>query len=50
MISLGELVEPFPNIFLTFPGPMISFTVKENHIGTAVSKILWYMYTCILCH
>ena len=31
---------PPPKLFITFPGPLRSITVKENHIGSVVSKIL----------
>ena len=27
---------------INFPGPMKSFTVNEDHIGPAVSEIIWY--------
>ena len=30
------------NSFKTFPGPIRSFTVKENYIGSAVSEIPRY--------
>ena len=44
--SLGSLVVNFPKkYFKTFPGPMKSYIVKENHIGSAVRKILWYKQT-----
>jgi hypothetical protein len=33
---------PFPKIVKNLPGPMRSFIVKENHIGSAVSQILYY--------
>ena len=31
---------PSPKIVKTFPGPIRSFTVKENNFGSAVSEIL----------
>ena len=31
---------PFPKIVKTFPGPIRSFTVKGNNIGSVVSEIL----------
>ena len=39
---LWEGVSTLPPKDLTFPGPMRSYTVKENHIGSAVSEILRY--------
>ncbi len=31
--------------FLGFPGPMRSYLIKENHIGSAGSEIVWYKVT-----
>ena len=44
-ISLVRVVLPSPNTYLE---PMRSYIVKENHIGSAVSEILWYRQTDIL--
>ena len=33
------------NYLKTFPGPMRSYTVKKNHIGSAVSEIIRYKQT-----
>ena len=30
---------------ITFPGPIISYSVNEKYIGSAVNKILWYRLT-----
>ena len=38
----------FPKIVVNFPVPKRSYPVKENHIGSVVSKILWYTQTDIL--
>ena len=35
-----ETYPPYPKKLYTFPGTMRSYTVKENHIGSAVSVIL----------
>ena len=32
-------------IVINFPGPIRSYTVKENHVTTAVNEILWYRQT-----
>ena len=31
--------------FYTFPGPLKSYIVKENKIGSVVSEIIWYTQT-----
>ena len=33
---------PCPKILINLPGPIRSYRVKENHIGSAVSEIVWY--------
>ena len=37
--------EGYNSLLLTFPGPMKSYPVKENPIGSAVSEILPYKHT-----
>ena len=46
-ISLGRVVVPSPKIVLNLPGLMTSYPVKENLIGSEVSKILRYIETDI---
>ena len=36
------MVVPSPEIVINLPGPMRSYTVKENRIGSMVSEILHY--------
>ena len=36
---------PSPQIAITLSGPIRSYTVKENQIGSAVSEILRYRQT-----
>ena len=43
--SLGRVVLPSPRIVIFFPGPIRSYTVKENHIGSVVNEILRYRQT-----
>ena len=43
--SLKVGVNPSPKKFKTFPGAMRSYTVKENHVGSAVSKTFQYRQT-----
>ena len=37
---IGSVDIPSLKMLKTFPGPIRSFTVKENHFGSRVSKIL----------
>ena len=48
MISLGRVLVPSPKIFTNYHRNYLNFTVKENHIGSAVSEILRYRQTEIL--
>ena len=43
--SLKGGVNPSSKNLKTFPGPMRSYTVKENHVGSAVSKTFQYRQT-----
>ena len=45
---LGGLSYPPTKQLKTFPGPIRSLTVKENHIGSAVGKILCYRQKSLL--
>ena len=42
-LFIGREEIPSPKVVKTFPGPIRSFTVEDNHIGSAVSKILRYI-------
>ena len=45
IISFRRRIVLTHKIIINFPGPLKSFDVKENHIGPAVSEILWYKQT-----
>ena len=45
VISLRRVVVPSPKYIQTFPGPMRSYNVQENHIGSVVSEIIRYKQT-----
>ena len=42
LISLGRVAVPFPKMVINLTW---TYTVKKNHIGSAVSEILWYKQT-----
>ena len=35
-ITLGRVISPPPKLVINLPGPMKSYIVKKNHIGTVV--------------
>ena len=41
-VYLGRVVIPTPKVFINLPWTYKKFTVKEKHIGSAVSEFLSY--------